>query len=176
MSFESETVGLCSKVCKSAVFCSVCHFGLQEGVFGYSALKLNAAQDRSYNPCIFHSSPQRLPTLNPGGSGCLLVHSEWAALSVLLHPAPPRPPSHTAERHGSAKRRVLWQRAETAEGGVWLGRRDSRPASQLMSEWLMWLTHLSIGRLIEPLTRASQLTGKKNQTIVPKSSHQIRLW
>lgn len=114
-----------------------------------------------------HSSPQRFPTLNPGGSGCPLVYSERAALPVLLRPAPPGPPACTAERHGSTQRRVLWQRAETAERGVRLCRWDGRPASRLMSWWLMWLTHLSNGWLIEPPTPASQLT-EKNLTVVPK--------
>lgn len=110
-----------------AVFC---HFGLQQGVFPYHRYD---APELILFPCMFHSSPQRFPTLNPGGSGCLLVYSEWASLPVLLHPSPPRPPAHTAERNGSTERRVLGQRAETARGGVWPGRWDGRPASQLMS-------------------------------------------
>lgn len=75
-------------------------------------------------PCIFCSSPQCFPTLDPGGSGCLLVHSERAALPVPLRPAPPGPLAGASERNGSTKGRVLRQRAEAAEGGVWLGCRD----------------------------------------------------
>lgn len=68
---------------------------------------------------------QCFQTPHPGGPRHLVVHPERAPLPVVLRAASPRPAACEAERDGSPARRVLGQRAETAEGGV--------RASQLMS-------------------------------------------
>lgn len=80
------------------------------------------------------ASAQCFPTFNPSGSRHLLVYPERTALPVLFCPAPPWPSTCAAEWDWPPEGRVLWQRPETAEGGVWLGRRDKRTAAHLNVE------------------------------------------
>lgn len=117
---------------------------------------MNNSQELIHTYCVFLSSLQRLPTPNPAGSGCPLVFFEWTTLPIFLPTAPPGPAARAAEWHGSAERRVLGQRTKTPEGGVWIDCRDSQPASQLMSYWLMWLTHPSMDWMVPCTTDSSE--------------------
>lgn len=121
-----------------------------------------------------YSSPQRFPSLNPGRSGCLLVYSEWAALPVLLHPVPPRSPACATKRDGPTQRRVFRQRSEAAERGVWLGCRDSQPASRLMSwDWCDWLVSHVDGLLNRWLQQVSSLKGKSDNCAKKQPSDTV---